>query len=103
MAIYRLEKKSISRGNGSNLCAAVAYRAGMEIADTNAKNPDAKTHDYRNKSDVAHVEIVSGAGLMTDALDAGVLFDVASIAQLVENTETTKLGAMKKNAILQNP
>lgn len=100
MAIYRLEKKSISRGNGSNLCAAVAYRAGLEITDTNEKNKDAKTHDYRNKSDVAHVEIVSGAGLMTDALDAGVLFDVASIAQLVENTETTKRGAMKKNAKL---
>lgn len=100
MAIYRLEKKSISRGGGSNLCAAVAYRGGLEITDTNAKNPDAKTHDYRNKSDIAHVEIISGADLMIDAMDAGVLFSVTSIAQLVENTETTKRGAMKKNAKL---
>lgn len=100
MAIYRLEKKSISRGGGSNLCAAVAYRAGLEITDTNEKNKDAKKHDYRNKSDVAHVEIVAGAGLMIDALDAGILFDVASIAQLVENTEITKRGAMKKTAKL---
>lgn len=100
MAIYRLEKKSISRGGGSNLCAAVAYRGGLEITDTNEKNKDAKTHDYRNKSDVAHVEIVAGAGLMIDALDAGVLFDVASIAQLVENTEITQRGAMKKTAKL---
>ena len=100
MAIYRLEKKSISRGGGSNLCAAVAYRAGLEITDTNEKNKDAKKHDYRNKSDVAHVEVVAGADLMIGAIDAGVLFDVASIAQLVENTETTKRGAMKKNAKL---
>lgn len=100
MAIYRLEKKSISRGGGSNLCAAVAYRGGLEIADTNAKNPDAKTHDYRNKSDIAHVEVVAGADLMIGAIDAGVLFDVASIAQLVENTEITQRGAMKKTAKL---
>lgn len=100
MAIYRLEKKSISRGGGSNLCAAVAYRGGLEITDTNEKNENAKTHDYRNKSDIAHVEVVAGAGLMIDALDAGVLFDVASIAQLVENTEITQRGAMKKTAKL---
>lgn len=100
MAIYRLEKKSISRGGGSNLCAAVAYRGGLEITDTNEKNENAKTHDYRNKSDVAHVEVVAGADLMIDAIDAGASFDVASIAQLVENTETTKRGAMKKNAKL---
>lgn len=100
MSIYRLEKKSISRGGGSNLCAAVAYRGGLEITDTNEKNENAKTHDYRNKSDIAHVEIVASADLMIDAIDAGVLFDVASIAQLVENTETTQRGAMKKNAKL---
>ncbi|WP_198337127.1 MobA/MobL family protein [Psychrobacter celer] len=100
MSIYRLEKKSISRGNGSNLCAAVAYRGGLEVTDTNEKNENAKTHDYRNKSDVAHVEVVAGADLMIDAIDAGASFDVASIAQLVENTETTKRGAMKKNAKL---
>lgn len=100
MSIYRLEKKSISRGNGGNLCAAVSYRGGLEITDTNEKNENAKTHDYRNKSDIAHVEIVAGADLMIGAIDAGVLFDVASIAQLVENTETTKRGAMKKNAKL---
>lgn len=100
MAIYRLEKKSISRGNGSNLCAAVAYRAGMEIADTNAKNPDAKTHDYRNKSDVAHVDVVMNESLMIDGVSSGVSFDPATIAQLVENSEVTKRGKLKVNAKL---
>lgn len=100
MAIYRLEKKSISRGNGSNLCAAVAYRAGLEITDTNEKNKDAKTHDYRNKSDVAHVDVVMNESLMIDGVSSGVSFDPATIAQLVENSEVTKRGKLKVNAKL---
>lgn len=100
MSIYRLEKKSISRGNGSNLCAAVAYRGGLEIADTNEKNKDAKTHDYRNKSDVAHVDVVMNESLMIDGVSSGVSFDPATIAQLVENSEVTKRGKLKVNAKL---
>ena len=96
MAIYRLEKKSISRGNGHNLCAAIGYRAGLKITDHNPKNTDAKTHDYSKKSDVAHSEII-----LTDKLKrAGVQLDFEQIANLVEIGETTKRGKMKKNAKL---
>lgn len=96
MAIYRLEKKSISRGNGHNLCAAIGYRAGLKITDHNPKNTDAKTHDYSKKSDVAHSEII-----LTDELkQAGVQLDFEKIANLVEQGETTKRGKMKKNAKL---
>jgi len=96
MAIYRLEKKSISRGNGHNLCAAIGYRAGLKITDHNPKNTDAKTHDYSKKSDVAHSEII-----LTDELkNAGVQLDFEQIANLVERGETTKRGKMKKNAKL---
>lgn len=100
MAIYRLEKKSISRGGGGNLCAAVAYRSGSKITDTNDKNPDAKTHDYRSKSDVVHVDVVMNESLMIDGVSSGVSFDPATIAQLVENNEVTKRGKLKVNAKL---
>ena len=96
MAIYRLEKKSISRGNGHNLCAAIGYRAGLKITDHNPKNSDRTTHDYSKKSDVAHSEII-----LTDELkNAGVQLDFEQIANLVEQGETTKRGKMKMNAKL---
>ena len=96
MAIYRLEKKSISRGNGHNLVAAVSYRAGLKLTDHNPKNDEHKTHDYSKKSDVAHSEII-----LTDELkQAGVQLDFEKIANLVEQGETTKRGKMKKNAKL---
>lgn len=96
MAIYRLEKKSISRGNGHNLCAAIGYRAGLKITDHNPKNTDRKTHDYSKKSDVAHSEII-----LTDELkNAGIELDFEQIANLVEQGETTKRGKMKKSAKL---
>lgn len=96
MAIYRLEKKSISRGNGHNLCAAIGYRAGLKITDHNPKNSDRTTHDYSKKSDVAHSEII-----LTDELkNAGIELDFEQIANLVEQGETTKRGKMKKNAKL---
>lgn len=96
MAIYRLEKKSISRGNGHNLVAAVSYRAGLKLTDHNPKNDEHKTHDYSKKSDVAHSEII-----LTDELKlAGVQLDFEQIANLVEIGETTKRGKMKKNAKL---
>lgn len=96
MAIYRLEKKSISRGNGHNLCAAIGYRAGLKITDHNPKNDKRKTHDYSKKTDVAHSEII-----LTDELKrAGVQLDFEQIANLVEQGETTKRGKMKKNAKL---
>ena len=96
MAIYRLEKKSISRGNGHNLVAAVSYRAGLKLTDHNPKNDEHKTHDYSKKSDVAHSEII-----LTDELkNAGVQLDFEQIANLVERGETTKRGKMKKSAKL---
>lgn len=96
MAIYRLEKKSISRGNGHNLAAAIGYRAGLKITDHNPKNSDRTTHDYSKKSDIAHSEII-----LTDELKrASVQLDFEQIANLVEMGETTKRGKMKMNAKL---
>ena len=42
MAIFRAETKSISRGQGHNLAAAISYRAGIKLTDTNKINPKPK-------------------------------------------------------------
>jgi ATP-dependent exoDNAse (exonuclease V) alpha subunit len=46
MAIYRLEAKIISRGNGHSAVAAAAYRTGTKIRDERAE----KTHDYSSRT-----------------------------------------------------
>lgn len=46
MAIYRLEAKIISRGNGHSAVAAAAYRTGTKIRDERAD----KTHDYSSRT-----------------------------------------------------
>lgn len=100
MAIYRLEKKSISRGNNHNLVAAVAYRAGAKFTDTNTKNPKATTHDYTQKTDVAHSEIVLPDELAEQLTQAKITLDLEQIANLVERGETTQRGKMKEKAKL---
>lgn len=100
MAIYRLEKKSISRGNNHNLVAAVAYRAGAKFTDTNTKNPKATTHDYTKKTDVAHSEIVLPDELAEQLSQVGITLDLEQIANLVERGETTQRGKIKEKAKL---
>jgi ATP-dependent exoDNAse (exonuclease V) alpha subunit len=46
MAIYRLEAKIISRGNGHSAVAAAAYRTGTKIRDERA----GKVHDYSSRT-----------------------------------------------------
>ncbi len=46
MAIYRLEAKIISRGNGHSAVAAAAYRTGTKIRDERAD----RIHDYSNRT-----------------------------------------------------
>ena len=100
MAIYRLEKKSISRGSNHNLVAAVAYRAGAKFTDTNKLNPKATTHDYTKKTDIAHSEIILPDELAEQLTQAGITLDLEQVANLVEQGETTKRGKMKAAAKL---
>lgn len=100
MAIYRLEKKSISRGSNHNLVAAVAYRAGAKFTDTNKLNPKATTHDYTKKTDIAHSEIILPDELAEQLTQAGINLSLEQIANLVEQGETTKRGKMKTTAKL---
>lgn len=102
MAIYRLERKSISRGNNHNLVAAVAYRAGLKLTDHNKLNDDARTHDYTLKTDVAHSEILLPDELSKKMKDAELTLNLEEIANLVEKGETTLRGKMKLGAKLAN-
>lgn len=100
MAIFRAETKSISRGKGHNLVAALSYRAGMILTDTNEFNPNATTHDYTRKTDVVHREILVPTLLKKKLDDADIAIDFQYIANLVETGETTQRGKMKKSARL---
>lgn len=100
MAIYRLEKKSISRGSNHNLVAAIAYRAGAKLTDFNKLNPQATSHDYTKKTDVAYSEIVLPDDLAEQLSLAGITLDLEQIANLVEQGETTQRGKMKEKAKL---
>lgn len=100
MAIFRAETKSLSRGKGHNLAAAISYRAGMKLTDNNKINPKARSYDYTKKTDVVHREILLPKNLRTQLDESDIELDFQSIADLVEIGETTKRGKMKNSARL---
>lgn len=100
MAIFRAETKSLSRGKGHNLAAAISYRAGMKLTDNNKINPKARSYDYTKKTDVVHREILLPKNLRTQLDESNIELDFQSIADLVEIGETTKRGKMKNSARL---
>ena len=54
MASYFLQVKIFSRGKGSSTTRAAAYRSGERIRDERS----CAVHDYTDRTDVAHAEIV---------------------------------------------
>nr|WP_181718243.1 MobA/MobL family protein [Psychrobacter sp.]QJS05212.1 mobilization protein MobA [Psychrobacter sp.] len=100
MAIFRAETKSLSRAKGHNLAAAISYRAGIKLTDTNKINPEARSYDYTKKPDVVHSEIILPNQLSEQLKARGIELDFQSIADLVEIGETTKRGKMKNSARL---
>ena len=100
MAIFRAETKSLSRGQGHNLAAAISYRAGIKLTDNNKINPEARSYDYTKKTDVVHSEIILPNQLREQLAARGIELDFQSIADLVEIGETTKRGKMKNSARL---
>ena len=100
MAIFRAETKSLSRGKGHNLAAAISYRAGIKLTDNNKINPDARSYDYTKKTDVVHSQIMLPNQLREQLKARGIELDFQSIADLVERGETTKRGKMKHSARL---
>jgi hypothetical protein len=100
MAIFRAETKSLSRGQGHNLAAAISYRAGIKLTDNNKINPEARSYDYTKKTDVVHSEILLPKNLQAQLDESNIKLDFQSIADLVEMGETTKRGKMKNSARL---
>ena len=100
MAIFRAETKSLSRGQGHNLAAAISYRAGIELTDNNKLNPEARSYDYTKKTDVVHSEILLPKNLQAQLDESNIKLDFQSIADLVEMGETTLRGKMKNSARL---
>lgn len=100
MAIFRAETKSLSRGKGHNLAAAISYRAGIKLTDNNTINPKARSYDYTQKTDVIHSEILLPKNLRAQLDESDIELDFQSIADLVEIGETTKRGKMKNSARL---
>lgn len=100
MAIFRAETKSLSRGQGHNLAAAISYRAGIKLTDNNKLNPKARSYDYTKKTDVVHREILLPKNLSEQLEASDIELDFQSIADLVEIGETTQRGKMKHGARL---
>lgn len=100
MAIFRAETKSLSRGKGHNLAAAISYRAGIKLTDNNTINPKARSYDYTKKTDVVHSQILLPRNLRAQLDKSDIELDFQSIADLVEIGETTKRGKMKHSARL---
>ncbi|RYD27090.1 MAG: Ti-type conjugative transfer relaxase TraA, partial [Lysobacteraceae bacterium] len=54
MAIYHFSAKVISRNNGSSAVASAAYRSGSTLFDERLD----RYHDFSNKADVIHSEVM---------------------------------------------
>ena len=63
MTHYFLHVKTFSRGAGSSVTKAAAYRAGERIKDERL----GAVYDYRDRTDVAHAEILLPSELEGDA------------------------------------
>ncbi len=58
MAIYHFSAKVISRANGSSAVASAAYRSASELNDDRL----GRDHDFSNKADVIHSEVMLPEG-----------------------------------------
>ena len=58
MAIYHFSAKVVSRANGSSAVASAAYRSGSELFDERL----GRHHDFSNKADVIHSEVLLPEG-----------------------------------------
>src|SRR3954447_10761751 len=80
MAIYHFSAKVIGRSSGRSAVAAGAYRSASALLDER----EARTHDFSQKADVAHSEILLPDGAPERWADRGVLWNA------VEATEKRK-------------
>ena len=71
MAIYHFSAKVISRKNGSRAVAAAAYRSASELFDEQLE----RHHDFSNKADVIHSEVLLPDGAPSRLNDRATLWN----------------------------
>lgn len=78
MAIYHCSIKTVSRSTGRSAPAAAAYRSGTEIVNQR----DGLVHNYKNRGDVDHAEIVLPKGSNAEwARNRSALWNAAEAAE----------------------
>ncbi len=90
MAIFHLQTKSISRGDGRSAIGAAAYRAGERIRDERT----GVLHNYSRRSDVTHCEILLPSPLrgadLTWATQRASLWNAAEQAEPRRNARVAR-------------
>jgi ATP-dependent exoDNAse (exonuclease V) alpha subunit len=90
MAIYHLQFRSISRGDGRSATGAAAYRAGEAIRDLRT----GRLHNHSRRTDVMHKEILlpsTGNGAQASwALDRAALWNRAEQAENRRNSRVAR-------------
>jgi hypothetical protein len=91
MAVYFLRSKHLSRGKGTRVTRAVAYRAGELISDQRT----GETYNYSARNDVVHKEIVlpeelAGRDDMAWTQDRATLWNAAEHAGLRCNSKLAR-------------
>ncbi|KQM21509.1 conjugal transfer protein TraA [Sphingomonas sp. Leaf24] len=71
MAIYHFSAKIISRANGSSAVASAAYRSGSTLFDARLD----RHHDFSNKADVIHSEVLLPKGAPQRLSDRATLWN----------------------------
>lgn len=81
MAIYHAHLKNFSRGRGDSAVAAAAYRAGLDLVDTQTK----EWHRYARRHGVAEFHMLAPAGSPQWCSDAAVFWDASQAIEKRKN------------------
>ena len=77
MAIYHFSAKVISRANGSSAVASAAYRSASALFDERLQ----RTHDFSNKADVIHSEVLLPRGAPERLSDRTALWNEVEVGE----------------------
>jgi hypothetical protein len=86
MAIYHFSAKVISRASGSSAVAAAAYRCAGRLHDERL----GRTHDFSNKRDVVHSEVLLPEGANEEWKDSEKLWNAVEVAELRKDAQLSR-------------
>ncbi|SEL39495.1 MobA/MobL family protein [Ruminococcus albus] len=85
-AIYHFNVKMVTRTSGGSCVASAAYIAGEKIKNER----DGKMHDYRNKHEVVHKEILLQKSAPSEYSSRAKLWNAAECAEKRKNSQTAR-------------